>query len=832
MFAIVIGELQEKEQARNTYEDAIASGHGAYLLEQNSTKAFTASIGNFPPGKEVLITLVYVTELTFNEDGQLRLVLPEQGYAPNGTDSLQFPAPSTSDSRLYSKAVAAGLTMEIEFDMTSKISQITSESHPKLMNVDINAVDERRALVRVPTTANPLMHNFELIIQLENSADLVARTQRNAKGERIVMVAFHPRLKDVEPLGEILFLVDRSGSMMGSKMTKTIETMQIFLRSLSPGVIFNVVSFGSSFSTLFKTSQPYDDTTLATASDLVKGMSANMGGTEILRPLKAIFSDKPDPKYPRQLFILTDGEVSDTTECVRICRRNASNTRVFCFGIGSGASQSLCEGMAKAANGDFEMIKDSDSIHDKVLKQLNTALLPAITNIKLTWGDGAASRVSPSRFATVFAGSLVIAYAWLTPNEEATTLFVRFTATTPTEDLDISRQVDLTKPADGTYLFALAAKRLFTEISESASFAHDDGGAFLPGWDFARLNKVQIDLSLETQVLCPLTAFVAVEERQDPTQGNAILRRVVEGSRGLKRGRARNGHGESDEEDDGATWSYSGSRGRGGRGGRGGGGGFGGRGGRGSVNTGPSSGWRVGGSYGGADSQPAARGGSRGGRGGSSGATKKQKIYMDSMDWSRSRSSSDSDEEKKKEAERGRPKKRARNAKGGNDAMDVDGDDDYDRTEMDLNAPSASSSTSTLAPKLKPSESADRRSAAPAAPTASADDQNKMKAAIMKQKASGNWDLASAAALVGATVSQLQTQLKKHSGKADFSDLDLAETVFATALICRFFEQKLASERLTWNLVVKKARVWISKQKATLGTHDWSEIARRALQDV
>jgi hypothetical protein len=28
--------LKEKEEAKNTYDDAIASGHGAYLLEQGT----------------------------------------------------------------------------------------------------------------------------------------------------------------------------------------------------------------------------------------------------------------------------------------------------------------------------------------------------------------------------------------------------------------------------------------------------------------------------------------------------------------------------------------------------------------------------------------------------------------------------------------------------------------------------------------------------------------------------------------------------------------------------------------------------------------------------
>jgi hypothetical protein len=48
--------------------------------------------------------------------------------------------------------------------------------------------------------------------------------------------------------------------MEGTKMKNTKETMQMFLRSLSPGVLFNIVSFGSSFSMLFtQGSQEYNE---------------------------------------------------------------------------------------------------------------------------------------------------------------------------------------------------------------------------------------------------------------------------------------------------------------------------------------------------------------------------------------------------------------------------------------------------------------------------------------------------------------------------------------------------------------------------------------------
>ncbi|KAL1250946.1 hypothetical protein QQF64_018742 [Cirrhinus molitorella] len=47
----------------------------------------------------------------------------------------------------------------------------------------------------------------------------------------------------------------------------------------------------------------------------VKQMQADMGGTEILQPLKHIYSQPCYPNHPRQLFIFTDGEVETLKRC-------------------------------------------------------------------------------------------------------------------------------------------------------------------------------------------------------------------------------------------------------------------------------------------------------------------------------------------------------------------------------------------------------------------------------------------------------------------------------------------------------------------------------------
>jgi uncharacterized protein with von Willebrand factor type A (vWA) domain len=122
------------------------------------------------------------------------------------------------------------------------------------------------------------------------------------------MVALHPDLpEDQQIFTEMIFLIDRSGSMSGSRINQVRDTLQIFLRSLPEGTLFNIIGFGSKFEKLFPESKEYNENSLQIAVKHCEKMTANLGGTNLLSPLKAIFGEKSKEGIPRQLFVLTDG---------------------------------------------------------------------------------------------------------------------------------------------------------------------------------------------------------------------------------------------------------------------------------------------------------------------------------------------------------------------------------------------------------------------------------------------------------------------------------------------------------------------------------------------
>jgi len=95
----------------------------------------------------------------------------------------------------------------------------------------------------------------------------------------------------------VIFIVDRSGSMSGSKMDITKQALQLFIKSIpSDDSYFQILSFGSNYKTLttdLKEPLIYDQENLDLATAKISKFSASMGGTEIFNPLKAAINMQP-----------------------------------------------------------------------------------------------------------------------------------------------------------------------------------------------------------------------------------------------------------------------------------------------------------------------------------------------------------------------------------------------------------------------------------------------------------------------------------------------------------------------------------------------------------
>jgi hypothetical protein len=116
----------------------------------------------------------------------------------------------------------------------------------------------------------------------------------------------------------------------------------------------------------------------------IGSMQADMGGAELMHLLRHVLGSGVHCRYTLQVFVLTDGEVSNTVEVIDLVRRHQHNNRVFALGLGHGASHELVEGFARARRGTAEFVAE-DRLETKVIGQLRTAIQPALNDVTVEW---------------------------------------------------------------------------------------------------------------------------------------------------------------------------------------------------------------------------------------------------------------------------------------------------------------------------------------------------------------------------------------------------------------------------------------------------------------
>lgn len=523
--SVVRGKVMEREKAFEAYDDAISAGHGAFLLDEERPDVFTASIGNLPPGKEVVVRLTTVSELPYEGDA-LRFTLPttvSPRYAPAQDRQGVGRTPAEALNPPVAGEVPYGLSLRVSLDMPSAIRGVESPSHPLSV-----ALDGTRGTVALGTAETALDRDFVLVVRLAEPHAPFVRVERTAEGALVAMLAFAPRFGDEDalpeaPKGEFVFLVDRSGSMGGSSIAEARNALQLCLRSLPAGARFNVVGFGSTHDSLFPVSRPYDDASLVEASAHLKEMEADLGGTEILEPLRAILSAPVEGGGLRQLFLLTDGQVSNTDALLETVGAHSATTRVFTFGIGAGASQHLVKGMARAGRGAAEMIAPGERVEPKVLRQLARALSPALEDVRIDW-RGAKVRQAPHEVPPVFDGGMLLVYGFL---DGAAPAEVVLRAKGPRGEVAFPVRLNAGEAPEGTFLATLAARTLIRDLEEGSSPLHARRGSRQEhGAPRDRVKEEIVRLGETWGLASRETSWVAVEERTDPVTGEMELKKV------------------------------------------------------------------------------------------------------------------------------------------------------------------------------------------------------------------------------------------------------------------------------------------------------------------
>lgn len=389
---VIKGTVKEKEAARKAFDAAAAKGEKAGLLEHSidANDVFTTTMANIGPGEDVIVEIVFLGELKHDAEADgLRLTLPTHIAPRYGETSVVLV------SNVQPQNPTLDFTVDVDVGAGATIKSVQSPSHPVSVSVGTTstAPDADPSLQRAHATFSVKNNALDkdLIIQVcaSNVGDpwAVVEEHPTIPNRRALMATLVPRFNLPVETPEIVFVCDRSGSMGdGRRIPNMVSALQVFLKSLPVGALFNICSFGDHHSSLWEKSQPYNQQTLEEATKHIKTFAADFGGTEMLQPVKAKI-DERNKERNLELFLLTDGDIWRQEELCQLISKSVKDSnnaiRVFTLGIGSSVSHALIEGVARAGQGFSQTVADDEKMSKKVVRMLKAALTAHINDYSL-----------------------------------------------------------------------------------------------------------------------------------------------------------------------------------------------------------------------------------------------------------------------------------------------------------------------------------------------------------------------------------------------------------------------------------------------------------------
>jgi ubiquitin len=429
---VIQSRVEIRETAKAKFDDAVASEKTAVISHpsRKDKDIIRLNLGGIPPKSQIVLVCTFYQQLQV-EDLSWLLHIPSKIIPRYTGDELkyincghQLKGVSVDKSgdvnmddqiediqeahRAYYQKQHFSWSLNMQINSSSAIERITSLTH----SIKVEFLDEgaTQATISIEDMSEESVFDtdFKLLFRNQQINQPMVLAQK-LKDEYALMVSF---LADMTPKsevqkrktlikslpdmdntirysqdldsnlipGEFYFILDRSYSMTGDPMATAKEALKLFIRSIPPGSMFNVLSFGSTFEQIFESVTEYDQSTLEFAIDHIINFDADLGGTEIFDPLHSIFaSNEIHQDLDKHVYLITDGQVFNPDDVINLIRDNNQNFTVHTFGIGNGVSTTLITECAKAGRGKHYFVNDkAEGLQSKVIDALCKAFEPSV----------------------------------------------------------------------------------------------------------------------------------------------------------------------------------------------------------------------------------------------------------------------------------------------------------------------------------------------------------------------------------------------------------------------------------------------------------------------
>ncbi|XP_038553894.1 inter-alpha-trypsin inhibitor heavy chain H3-like isoform X4 [Micropterus salmoides] len=506
---VYVGEVKEKEKAKKQYEKAVSSGQTAGLVKVSGRKMekFSVSV-NIAGNSNVTFILTY-EELLQRKLGQYEILIrvkPKQLvqdfqivtniYEPQGISYVDTHATFLSNE----------LLPLVEKTVTDKKAHIsfspTIEQQRKCLGCDGTLIDGDFVIKYDVNRAKSLGD-----IQIVNGY--------------FVHFFAPPDLPRVPK--NVVFVIDRSGSMSGRKMAQTREALLVILKDLHEDDHFALIQFDHNIDSW------KDSLTKATQENVSEAMVyvqniKDLGGTNIndavLRGVNMLVKDRQEKKLPERsidmIILLTDGmpnygESNPLKIQENVRSAIGGNMSLFCLGFGDDVDYSFLDVMSKQNKGLARRIYEGSDATLQLQGFYEEVSSPLLSEVDLRYPDNAVDFLTTNNFNQLFNGSEIVVAGRLIDND-LDNFLVEVFGQGFQEDFKVQGQAstvdwDAMYP-DEEYIFGDFTERLWAYLTIQQLMEKSKSGA--PDEKDNATAKA-LDMSLHYSFVTPLTSMVVTK---------------------------------------------------------------------------------------------------------------------------------------------------------------------------------------------------------------------------------------------------------------------------------------------------------------------------------
>ncbi|HEX2275716.1 MAG TPA: VWA domain-containing protein, partial [Candidatus Tectomicrobia bacterium] len=477
---------------------------------------FTQAVTNIEPGAQVVIELSYVETLRY-DDGVFEFVFPMvvgprympgsptgsrgSGWAP---DTTRVPDASRISPPVAPPGTRAGhdISVTVHIDAGMPLFELQSVLH----EVDVAQTGAGRATITLKNQAD--IPNRDFILRYRTASDAIGDaflTHTDARGTFFALILQPPRTVRPEQAvpKELIFVIDRSGSMSGFPIEKAKETMRLAIERMNPQDTFNLLSFSGGTGRCFARPVPNTPANRAIALKYLADLHGS-GGTEMMPAIMEALGGRHDAERVRIVAFMTDGYVGNDLEIIDAVRKHAGTARVFAFGIGNAVNRFLLDGIAHAGRGAVDYVTLESQADGAVGRFQGRIQAPLLTDIAIDWGSLSAAEVYPTHLPDLFSRQPIMIHGRLQGPVDGQIVLRGHTAAGP-----LARQIRVRSPAEPVQHAALASLWARAKVKERLS---QDYTALQRGTFPEAIRREVTALGVEFQLVTQFTSFVAVEE--------------------------------------------------------------------------------------------------------------------------------------------------------------------------------------------------------------------------------------------------------------------------------------------------------------------------------